>query len=490
MGKRKKDKSVFKITQFQPNDCVTSSSIMVEVGGKKILMDLGQIQDSKLTFPQEYHYNVQKIQSIPFDELDVVCISHLHLDHSSLVPLLAREDLGFRGKIISTELTADLGQLIMEDAKKINEKQVSKYNDTKNDRQKFFPYYGQQHIEQVRDDIRCYSYGTRIKIDDNLYVTLKSAEHISGASMIYLEYEDEYKTHGLLYTGDITYGNKIKRPFTKSIVDEKLKIDLLIMETTYGEREKVTYENEDPIDFLEKVILKQVVEDNQTLWIPSFAVGRATTLYYYLYKVFERNEIIRKANIPVYFVGEMMYNAHKIIGKDKYNEYYDECWQDEKDMWKKEPFGFLTIKKDIDHYCLNNGRKIVVSSNGMYDKGWSAYLAESYVANKKVSTCACGFQGEGTLGYAIKEGSEYADVNGTRKKVRMKFCGTIPNLSGHATRQGLISFVKSLNQTRLKNIVLVHGSDKAKEDLKEDLEKELASNKRVHIIKQFKTLKF
>lgn len=71
---KKKDNSVFKITSFQPNDCVTSSSIMVEVGGKKILFDLGQIQDSKLKFPQQYHFNTQKIQSIPFKELDYVAI--------------------------------------------------------------------------------------------------------------------------------------------------------------------------------------------------------------------------------------------------------------------------------------------------------------------------------------------------------------------------------------------------------------------------------
>ena len=126
----------------------------------------------------------------------------------------------------------------------------------------------------------------------------------------------------------------------------------------------------------------------------------------------------------------------------------------------------------------------------MYSKGWSSFLADSYVANKKVSTCACGYQGEGTLGYAIKNGDEYADVNGINKKVRLKFCGTIPSLSGHATRQGLMKFVKSLNQTRLKNVILVHGTTEAKEELKEDLEKELGKNKNIYIIKQFETLKF
>ena len=488
MGKRKE--SVFKITSFQPNNCVTSSSIMVEVGGKKFLLDLGQIQDSKLTFPQEYHYNMQKIQSIPFKEIDVCAYTHLHLDHCSLIALLAREDLGFNGEIITTELTADLSKLIMEDAQQINESEVAKHNDKKHDKQKYFTYYSKQHIEDVMKQIKCYSYNQKIKIDDNITLTIKSAAHIGGAGMMYLEYIDGYKTHYLLYTGDITYGQKVDRPFTKKIIDENLNVNVLVMESTYGLKDKVIYENDNPIDFLEQVILKEVVEKNQTLWIPSFAVGRATALYYYLNEVFNRNEQIKKANIPVYFCGEMMYKAHQIIGKDKYNEYYDEMWWDKKEIWQKQPFSFLTIKKDIDHFCLNNGRKIVVSSSGMYDKGWSAYLSESYVANKKVSTCCCGYQGEGTLGYAIKNGEEYANVNGIRKKVRCNYCGTIPNLSGHATHQGLIDFVKSLNQSKLKDIILVHGEDNAKQELKESLEEVLPKNKNIYIIKQFETLKF
>ena len=489
MANKKKEKNVWKITSYQPNNCVTSSSILVEVGGKKILLDLGQIQDSNLTFPQEYNLNMQKIQSIPFKEIDVCCISHLHFDHIGLLPVLAREDIGYNGIILATELTADIGYLIMEDARKINEKEVAKYKDSKNG-QKYFPYYGQEHVQAVMDTIRCYSYEQKIKIDDNITITFYEAEHIQGASMVYIEYDDGYKIHTLLYSGDITYGNKIKRPFTKSIVDRKLKCDILLLESTYGKRDKVTYEEDSPLEFLEKVIIEEVVNKNQTLWIPSFACGRATSLYYYLNKIFEQNEEIKKANIPVYFVGEMMQNAHKIIGKNKYNEYYDECWQTEKDIWAKEPFGFIYQKKDVEHFCLNNGIKIVVSSAGMYSKGCSSFLADSYVANKTVSTCACGYQGEGTLGYAIKNGDEYADVNGINKKVRLKFCGTIPSLSGHATRQGLMKFVKSLNQTRLKNVILVHGTTEAKEELKEDLEKELGKNKNIYIIKQFETLKF
>lgn len=489
MGKGKKDTNVFKIKQFQPDDCVTCSSIIVEVDGLKILLDLGLLQDSTMTFKQLYHKNMQKLQSIPYDELDYVIISHAHYDHIGALGILAREETGFHGTIITTELTAELGRIIMEDAQRINQSEVAKYSAIEG--KKYRTFYDKEDVYNVMDLIRCYSYEQEIRLSDNVILELLPACHLSGASMIHITYRDEYKVKRLLFTGDITYGQTFDRPFTKEILDKCIKADVVICESTYGLRDKGSLNIGNPIDFLENVILEEVVHKNKTLWIPSFAVHRATTLYLYLYEIFKRNEEIRRATFPVYFCGQMMHDAHKTIGKEKFNCYYDEKWLDKKDIFYREPFGFLTSKKDVEHFCYNNGRKIVISSSGMYDKGYSSLLADSYVANNKVSTVSCGYMGEGTLGWSIREGEEYAVVNGTRKRVRCEYKGCIPNLSGHATHQGLLDFIsKKLNQSVLKDIILVHGDQQAKVELKEDLEQILPSNKKVHIIKQFETLKF
>lgn len=488
MGKRKKEANVFKVTSYQPNDCVTCSSILVEVDGLKILLDLGLIQDSSMTFKQLYHINMQKLQSIPFEELDYVVVSHAHYDHVSGLGVLARSETNFKGRIITTELTADLGKIIMEDAQRINQSEVMK-NNTKDGR-KYRTFYDKEDVVSVMSEIRCYNYEQEIKLNDKVTLELLPACHLPGASMIYITYKDEYKVKRLLYTGDITYSHTIERPFTRRVLDKCLKTDILICESTYGLRDKESLNEENPIDFLEKVILEQVVGKNKTLWIPSFAVHRATSLYLYLYEIFQRNEDIKKATFPVYFCGRMMFDAHRTIAKDKYDCYYDEEWLDKKDIFRREPFSFLIEKKDVEHFCYNNGRKIVISSSGMYDKGYSSLLADSYVANKKVSTLACGYMGDNTLGSSIKNGEEYANVNGVLKKVRCSFEGVIPNMSGHANHQGLIDFVKSLNQNVLKDIILVHGTTQAKEELQADLQKELSSNKKVHIIKQFESLNF
>lgn len=499
MGKRKQD-NTFIIKQFQPNDCVTSSSIMVEVDGIKILLDLGLMQDSSKTFGQLYHCNMEKLKSIPYKELSYCVLSHAHYDHSSAIAVLNKSETEFNGEIIMTELTASLSKIIMRNAYDINLIETNKNNNIntlkvekgikKNKKSNYELYYNKEDVENVMNKIRCYSYFREIKLTDRVTLELLPACHLSGASMIYLTYKDEYKTRRLLYTGDITYGHEIDRPYTMNIIKKCLKADVLICESTYGLRDKKIYTSENPIDFLENIIMEEVVGKNQTLWIPSFAVHRATCLYYYLNEIFKRNENIKKANIPVYFCGKMMRDAHDVIGKDKYNDYYDEQWRDKKEIFLKQPFGFLTEEQDVRHFCLNNTRKIVVSSAGMYDKGYSALLAKSYVANKKISTVACGYQGENTLGWFIREGYDFVEFNGEGRNVRLKYKGVIPELSGHANHEGLISFIKSLNQSVLKNIVLVHGDTQAKEELKEDLEKVLGKNKNVHIIKQYETLKF
>ncbi len=489
MAKVKKDKTIFKITQYQPNDTVTCSSFVVEVDGLKILVDLGMLQDSAMNFKQIYHTNMQKLQSIPFEDLDYVLLLHAHLDHCGLIPVLARDEAHFTGVVIATELTTDLGRVIMEDACRINQSEVTKHN--LKEAKKYRTYYDKEDVSAVMDMIRCYSYHQQIKLSDTVTLELLPACHLSGASMGYLTYRKEGVVKRLLCTSDITYGHTWDRPFTKRIDKKCLKVDTLVTESTYGLRNKTSTNNgNNPVDMLEKYIVEEVIEKNKTLWLPSFAVHRATTLYLYLNEIWERNEDIRKANIPVYFCGKMMHEAHKIIGKDKYKCYYDDIWQDKDEIFQQERFGFLTDKKDVEHFCLNNSRKIVISSAGMLTAGYSALLADSYVANKKVSLLLSGYVGEGTLARQIQDEDEYVIVNGTRKRNRCSYCGVLPEMSGHASHQGLIDFVKSLNQTVLKNVVLVHGDDDAKKEFKEDLEKELSSNKTIHIIKQFETLKF
>lgn len=478
--KTNKSFHAFKVTQYQPNDTVTCSSVLVEVDGLKILFDLGLMQDSSLTFKQLYHFNMQKLQSIPFDEIDFVVISHAHYDHISALPILARQETNFKGSIITTELTAELGNLIMLDAQKINQSEVAKYSII--DKCKYRTFYDKEDIVNIMEQIRCYSYEQKIKLNDNVYLELLPASHLAGASMCYLVYEKDNITKRLLFTGDFSYGHKIEKPFTKSVLNKTLKVDTLICESTYGNKNKASsYKvSDDPLKFLEKIIKEEVINKKQTLWIPSFAVHRATTLLYYLDKL--------NIDVPIYFCGQLMQQAHEVIGDERFKCYYDEQWNtnENRNIFEKE-IKFLTTRQDVEHFCFNNIPKIVISSSGMYDKGYSALLSTAYVGNKKVSTVSCGFMGEGTLGYSIKNKEAYANVNGNKTKVKCNYLGTIPNLSGHANFNQLVDFIRGLNQSVLKTVILVHGDTESKMCLKEELE-HLIKTKTIVVPKQFQKI--
>lgn len=486
MGKRKKDKSVFKIKNFQPNDFVTSSSIMIECkDGTKVLCDLGMAQDGKKTVEQIYKINKEKYQ-IPFDELDAIVISHLHNDHVGMCPIVAQPKVGFRGSIIATELTAEMATHILYDGQRIHESEIQKLKYSKGI--KLEPLFTKEDVDDLVKNIRGYGYFDKIKISQNLTLELLPASHIAGASQSLFTYDDGEVRETLLYTGDIYFGTD-EKPFTKSIIDKTLKVNHLIIESTYGlqERDKVSG---DPLEYLEKVILDYVVGKNKTLWIPVFAMGRSTALYYYMNELLKKNEVIREANIPIYFAGQLMHNGHTTIGKDKYTCFYDEKWntKEVREIFNMNRFTFLTQRKDVEHFCYNNTRKIVFSSSGMADKGYSALLADSYVSNGKVVMCSCGYMADGSLGRAIRENEQYVNVNGQRKKVRLEYLGVIPSIGGHASYEGLIAYIKHLNQNTLKNIVLVHGTTEAKESFKNGIE-ENTKNKNIFIIKQNETIK-
>ena len=486
MAKKKKE-PIFKITQYQPNNEVTCSSILVEVGGLKILLDNGLLQDSKRTFKQLYIKNNEKIQSIPWKELDYQIISHSHYDHCHSAIAYAN---GFEGVTITTELTQLLSNCNMNDSYKINLKQV-RCNGSN-----YSVYYCPEDILNANNNTRCYDYFTPIQLNEYVTLELLSASHLSGACMVYLTYKDSFTEKHLLYTGDITYKQKYNRPFTMNIKDKyhndkKLKVDILLMESTYGLRDRNIPCEEDPIDFLEREIIENVVQRNKILYIPSFAIHRASVLKYYLYVIFNRNKIIQEANIPVYFCGKLMYDANEIIGRKEMNCYYDEEWKGKNECLRHNKFFDLTTIEEITHYCMNNSRKIVISSGGMYDKGFSIELSKYFIPNNRVYTLCCGYQAEGSVGWQIQQKQERVVIGNVSVTNSCEYGGVISSLSGHANHRGLIDFVKEIpNQSILKDIVLVHGTDNAKQELMEDLEKELSSNKKIHIIKQFEILKF
>lgn len=486
MGKQRKTDNDFRITELQQTDEVTGSSLLVEVDGQVILIDYGMIQNADFDVSKAYDVTKEK-KKVPIDKLTAVILTHSHADHVGNLGILSRSDIDFKGKIYATELCAALTREILYDSAYIMCSETERYNNNNKDKKKISPLYTKDEVDTLMNMVRCYGYEKKIWLTDRLYFEFLPSAHLPASAMIYLVYQkDEYKKKTLLCTGDFYYGDS-PRPFTKSVLNKCLKANTVVVESTYGNRR---HDKANPIDFIEDVIMKECVNKNRILFIPVFAQHRSTVLCYYLHEIFKRNEVIRNKNIPVYFCSKLLSTCHDLIGKPEYKEFYDDEWKDLDYIFKNS--GFTFVKQGLDvQKLLNNNLKIIIASSGMMSGGFSTMIAKSYVPNTKVSIIATGYQGDSTLGRILMEGqSKKIVIDGESKTVRCKHLGVIPNMSCHADIDGIISFIKSLNQSTLKKVLIHHGGKDERENLKSELEKVLKDRVEVKILNQYDKVKF
>lgn len=486
MAKKRKIENDFRITEYQPTDEVTSSSLLVEIDDQVILIDYGMLQSSAMKIEQVYSLNREKMR-LPIDRITHVLITHSHADHVGSLGILGREDIDFNGKIYSTELCAALTREILYDSAHIMDVETKSYNTYNSTKKKLQPLYVKDDVDRVMNMVRGYGYEEKIWITDNLYFEFLPSGHLPASAMIYLVYQSgEYHKKTLLCTGDFYYGDS-PRPFTKSVLKKCLKANTVIVESTYGNR---LHENKNPIDVLEDTILKECVDKNRILFIPVFGQHRSTVLCHYLYEIFKNNERIRGKNIPVYFCSKLLAQCHDLIGKREYKEFYDGEWKDLDHLFNNS--GFTFVKQGIDvQKLLDNNLKIIIASSGMMSGGFSNMIAKSYIPNTKVSILATGYQGDGTLGRVLMDRqSKSIVVDGVGKTIRCKHLGVLPNMSCHADLKGIISFVKSLNQNTLKKVLIHHGGKDERDNLKLELEKVLKDRVEVSILNQYDKVKF
>lgn len=480
MGRQrnKKDNNIFRLKSFCMDNEVTGSCMQLSINlpnekEYNILLDFGLIQNDLIPLEQRYRLDRERLGKIKLSEIDTIVLSHANFDHISALPLAAQKDeYGepvFNGRIITTQLTSDLTSHILRDGVKIMETETNVYNSRESKNVK--PLYTKEHVEDVINMTRGYSYNTKIWLKHNICLELLPSGHIAGSCLIYITYVGEYgKKKHFMYCPDMYYGDS-PRPYTKSIEKKCYKSSMVVLEATYGN--KPNHPKESPMEFLEKLVLEWVQGKNNILWIPTFSMQRSTQLCYILNEIYKKHEDLK--DIPIYNIGKLTKQCHSTIGKNSYIEegFYDEQWCEDRTIFDNPKFIHITDKLDVEHFVLNNQRKIVLSSSGAITNGFSSMIGDSFIANKKVGVVACGYIfPESTLDKISKMESKVIH-NGREFTRRCTFLGTIPNLSGHVSALDNVKWAKSFNQKVLKVLVLSHGMDDAKECLKDMLYKEI-----------------
>ncbi|MFC1552401.1 MBL fold metallo-hydrolase RNA specificity domain-containing protein [Candidatus Latescibacterota bacterium] len=487
---------------------VTGSSHLLSIGKTRILLDCGLFQGNRKR-------SAEKNKSFLFDPAQVtnLLLSHAHIDHSGRIPLLCNN--GFKGRIITTRPTHDACEFMLRDSGHIQEsdadylnykaarafvlKQEARRKKNKrltnaeirnvkkvlkrdnwylnkskilevvrqNNLPQVTPLYTQKDAEEALEQFEGYPYNTPVEIGDGVTCTFYDAGHILGSAITIIEAEENGKKTTVGYTGDLgRFEVPILRNPTLEFPPEHRKLDLLIMESTYGNR------LHDPVSDLEKSVaeaINRTYDRGGSVVIPSFAMERTQTIIYMLHQLYNEGKL---PSMPVYVDSPLASNLTKVFAE------HPECYDYETHKTFLEngenPFSFRQLKytQSVEEsMALNKDLTphIVLSASGMCESGRILHHLRNKIHDERNTILFVGYQAQNTLGRRIIEltrkykenGGEYPEVNFMRKTYPIKAeVVQLEGFSGHADQSEMVRFLSTSNLD-IKKIALVHGENES-----------------------------
>jgi metallo-beta-lactamase family protein len=423
---------------------VTGSQHLLTINGSKILLECGLFQGRRR---DTYEKNL----NFAYDpaDIDVMLLSHAHIDHSGNIPNFHKK--GFRQKIFATEATVDLCDLMLRDSAYLHEKDAEWVNRIRSSQGKepIEPLYTIEDAEGALQRFKGVRYHDPVEVAQGVTATWHDAGHILGSAGILLEIEEDSRRLRVGFSGDI---GRYEVPILRD-PEPLADLDLLIMESTYGDREHV--DDADCDDELAGVI-NEVIDRGGTLIIPAFAVGRTQLLVYKLHRLLEEKRIPR---ISSYVDSPMACSATEIFRNHPEafdQETYDHFLNDGDDPFS--PPGFACIRDAEDSKKLNliTDPIIIIAASGMMEGGRVLHHLRNRIEDPRTMLLFVGFAAPHTLARRLMDGDKSVKIFGEEYPVKCEV-RNMPYFSGHADRHGLLDYVSANSPQRLKKIFLVHG---------------------------------
>ncbi len=441
---------------------VTGSKHVFEVDGRMYMIDCGAFQGKRKE-------SDEKNRNFDFNHelLDGVILTHGHLDHCGLLPLLTRR--GYKGNIFATPATRDIANLVMMDSARIQAHDyefLAKQASKKGEKFTWKPLYDENDCIAAANQIISLSYNRKMYIAPNVSLEFYDAGHILGSAFANVTINPNpaapEKEIRLLYTGDI--GRKCK-PIIRNPAVNMPAPDYIFLESTYGNK---LHDNHDlAMKELERIVRDACAKKGKII-IPSFAIERAQELVFYLHLLTDKKKI---PVVPIYVDSPMASNATSVFRV--HPECYDESVNEAFLKHHKNPFGFnsLTYTTSVeDSKALNKkeGPMIIISADGMCEAGRVLYHLANEISNEKNTVMIVGYMAENTLGRRLFEGQKEVKILGDMYKVNAKIerCN---GFSAHADYNEMIEWLKECDTSRLKKIFLIHGEPDQQEGFKQHL---------------------
>ncbi len=431
---------------------VTGSKYLLEIDGRRLLVDCGLFQGRK-------DLRLLNWEPLPFDpaSLDAVILTHAHLDHSGRLPRLTAS--GYKGRIYCTPGTLDLCRLVLPDAGRLQEedaRQANKHGYTKH--RPALPLFTEADALRTITQLQPVGYERPIDLGGGLTFEFISAGHLLGSAFVRLR-----STTGrtILFGGDL---GRYARPVMPDPqpVD---RADILLVESTYGNR---AHPPDDDGEALAQVI-RTTLERRGKVIVPSFAIGRVEEVLYWIKRLEDEGRI---PIAPVYVDSPMALEALQYYTQRR-DELDDELSRHGRSVriFATKRFTATRSPQESKQVTASSLPSIVISSSGMATGGRVLHHLEQALPDARNTVLFVGFQAEGTRGRALVDGASEVKIHGRLVPVSATIA-RLDGMSAHADQSEILRWLGQFTAPPARTF-LVHGEPAAMSTLEAAIEHRL-----------------
>ena len=408
---------------------VTGSMHLLEVGAKRILLDCGLFQGRR----EEARKKNESFPLAPGD-IDVVVVSHAHIDHTGRLPLLIKK--GYAGPIFCTPATRDLASVMLPDSGFIQEKDFE-FLKKRGHTGMAEPLYTAADATRVVDSMMSLPYERPLDIAPGIRLTYTDAGHMLGSASVVLDIDEAGVKRRVVFSGDV---GRWGLPIIRDPKPPKGLADVLIVESTYANRV-----HESPVEAQSMLAgyVNQVARRGGKIFIPSFAIERAQELIYELHSLVRDNAI---PQIPIYVDSPLAVNATDVFRL--HPEAFDvseRLVRETDDLFR---FPLVKYVRSVDESkALNalHGPAIIIAASGMAESGRILHHLRNGIGDHRNLVLIVGYQASYTLGHRLQEGAKEVRIFGEMTPCRAEVA-TIGGYSGHADRNELRRWLTGLGE--------------------------------------------
>ena len=426
---------------------VTGSCTYIECGATRFIVDCGMEQGRDM-------FVNQRLPVAP-GAVDFALLTHAHIDHSGLLPLLAKN--GFAGPVYATAATCSLADIMLRDSAHIQMSEAE-YKTRKARRaggEEAEPLYDTEDVAALTKNLRPCGYGEVIQAAEGVAIRFTDAGHLLGSACIEVWLSEGGARKKIVFSGDIGNTNQ---PILRD--PERVSgADYVVVESTYGDRlhEKAR------TDYVSELaaVIQRTFDRGGNVVIPSFAVGRTQEMLYFIREIKERGLVTGHPGFKVYVDSPLAVEATSVFLQCDTSFLDDEARAVLARGVNPLAFDGLEVSVSADESRAINENpepKVIISASGMCDAGRIRHHLKHNLWRRESLVLFVGYQAEGTLGRLLNDGAKEVKLFGETIAVRAEIT-VLPGVSGHADRDGLLAWMRGFTGQRPAQVFVNHGED-------------------------------